>query len=202
MVVAAVTALAASLTHLADFISGSTDEIDTALGLVVFTVPGVVIGGQLGPQISKRVKEVPLIHALGWAVRGGWCDHPSPRRSSEPAVPSPHRHDGSRSDILGARPMSDATPQPPPPTEQPARRTGISVTVAVGLILLVLFAIFAIQNREPVTVEFLAWTFETSRIVLLLVTAAVFVILDQIGGYLWRRRRRQRKVARALRKGA
>ncbi len=66
VVVVAVTALAASLTHLADFISGGTDEIDTVLSLVVFTVPGVIIGGQLGPQVSKRVKEVPLIHALGW----------------------------------------------------------------------------------------------------------------------------------------
>ena len=34
---------------------------------MVFTVPGVIIGGQIGPQLSKRVNEVPLIHALGWS---------------------------------------------------------------------------------------------------------------------------------------
>jgi uncharacterized membrane protein YfcA len=62
----AVTALAASVTHLIEFVNGGAGEIDTVVSLAVFTVPGVIIGGQLGPQLSKRVKEVPLIHALGW----------------------------------------------------------------------------------------------------------------------------------------
>ena len=89
-----------------------------------------------------------------------------------------------------------ATPQP----EQPARR-GLSITLAIGIVLLVLFAIFAVQNTEKVEVEFLAWTFQTSRITMLLATAAIFIVLDEIAGYLWRRRRRQRKIAKALRKG-
>ena len=83
---------------------------------------------------------------------------------------------------------------------QPAR-AGVSITVAIGLVLLVLFAIFAIQNTEAVEVEFLAWTFQTSRITMLLVTAILFVVLDEIAGFVWRRRRRQRKIAKALRKG-
>ena len=66
VVVVAVTALAASVTHLVDFASSGGGELDTVVGLAVFTVPGVIIGGQLGGQLSKRVKEVPLIHALGW----------------------------------------------------------------------------------------------------------------------------------------
>lgn len=84
--------------------------------------------------------------------------------------------------------------------EQPAR-TGLSITVAIGILLLVLFAIFAVQNTQKLEVEFLAWTFQTSRITMLLVTAAIFIVLDEIVGYLWRRRRRQRKLAKALRKG-
>ena len=84
---------------------------------------------------------------------------------------------------------------------EPQARTGLSITVAIGILLLVLFAIFAVQNTQKLEVEFLAWTFQTSRITMLLVTAAIFVILDEIFGYLWRRRRRQRKVAKALRKG-
>lgn len=88
------------------------------------------------------------------------------------------------------------TPEP----EQPARR-GLSITLAIGIVLLVLFAIFAVQNTEKVEVEFLAWTFQTSRITMLLATAAIFIVLDEIAGYLWRRRRRQRKIAKALRKG-
>jgi uncharacterized integral membrane protein len=91
-------------------------------------------------------------------------------------------------------------PAPAPEPEQPARR-GLSITVAIGILLLVLFAIFAVQNTEKVEVEFLAWTFQTSRITMLLVTAAIFVVLDEIAGYLWRRRRRQRKIAKALRRG-
>lgn len=66
VVVVAVTALAASVTHLIEFVNAGSGEIDTVLSLVIFTVPGVIIGGQLGPQVSKRVKEVPLIHSLGW----------------------------------------------------------------------------------------------------------------------------------------
>ena len=89
------------------------------------------------------------------------------------------------------------------PAAEPAQpaRAGVSTSVAVGLVLLVLFAIFAVQNTEAVEVEFLAWTFQTSRITMLLVTAVLFIVLDEIAGYVWRRRRRQRKLAKALRKG-
>ena len=92
------------------------------------------------------------------------------------------------------------TAAPTAESEKPAG-TGLSITVAIGILLLVLFAIFAVQNTQKLEVEFLAWTFQTSRITMLLVTAAIFIILDEIVGYLWRRRRRQRKVAKALRKG-
>ena len=95
-------------------------------------------------------------------------------------------------------PFGAATPSAE--SEKPAG-TGLSITVAIGILLLVLFAIFAVQNTQKLEVEFLAWTFQTSRITMLLVTAAIFIILDEIVGYLWRRRRRQRKVAKALRKG-
>ena len=83
--------------------------------------------------------------------------------------------------------------------ERPAR--GMSISLAVGVVLLLLLAIFAVQNTEKIDVEFLAWTFQVSKITLLLVAAAIFIVLDQIAGYLWRRRRRQRKMAKALRKG-
>lgn len=66
VVVVAVTALAASVTHLIEFASSGAEALPTVLQLVVFTVPGVIIGGQLGPQVSKRVPEVPLIRSLGW----------------------------------------------------------------------------------------------------------------------------------------
>lgn len=89
------------------------------------------------------------------------------------------------------------------PAAEPAQppRAGLSISLAIGIVLLVLFAVFAVQNTEVIEVEFLTWTFQTSRITVLLVTAALFIVLDQIAGYMWRRRRRQRKLAKALRKG-
>jgi len=66
VVTVAVTALAASVTHLVNFIQ--TPDADTALiaSIVVFTIPGVIIGGQLGPQITGRVPERTLIRSIGW----------------------------------------------------------------------------------------------------------------------------------------
>jgi len=101
--------------------------------------------------------------------------------------------------VTDAREPFDGT-TPASEAPQPAR-AGLSVTLAIGIILLVLFAVFAVQNTEKIEVEFLAWTFQVSRITMLLVTAAIFIVLDEIFGYMWRRRHRQRKVAKALRKG-
>jgi uncharacterized integral membrane protein len=90
--------------------------------------------------------------------------------------------------------------EPGAESAQPAR-AGVSITMAIGIVLLVLFAVFAVQNTQTIEMEFLAWTFQVSRITVLLITAAIFIVLDQIAGYLWRRRRRQRRLAKALRKG-
>lgn len=64
--VVAVTALAASVTHLVGFVQDGADTLDVVFSIVVFTVPGVIIGGQLAPKLSQRVKGVDLIHFLGW----------------------------------------------------------------------------------------------------------------------------------------
>ena len=66
VVTVAVTALAASVTHLINFLQ--TPDADTALivSIVMFTIPGVIIGGQLGPRITGRVPERTLIRSIGW----------------------------------------------------------------------------------------------------------------------------------------
>lgn len=66
VVVVAVTALAAGLTHVAGFFQEGASTMETVLSIVIFTVPGVLIGGQLGPQITSRVPEKTLLHSLGW----------------------------------------------------------------------------------------------------------------------------------------
>ena len=62
----AVTALAASVTHAFDFASSPNAEYAEVMSILVFTVPGVVIGGQLGPRVVGRLPEQTLIRTLGW----------------------------------------------------------------------------------------------------------------------------------------
>lgn len=62
----AATALAASITHLVDFIRTPDANGALILSIVIFTIPGVIIGGQLGPKITGRVPERTLIRSLGW----------------------------------------------------------------------------------------------------------------------------------------
>ena len=55
--VIAVTVLAASGGHVVRFAQAGGETIDQVLSLVVFTVPGVLIGGQVGPKVAARVPE-------------------------------------------------------------------------------------------------------------------------------------------------
>lgn len=66
VVVVAVTALAASVTHFIDFLQEGGDVLDTVLSVIIFTIPGVIIGGQFGPLLSRRVRGQALINFLGW----------------------------------------------------------------------------------------------------------------------------------------
>jgi uncharacterized membrane protein YfcA len=66
VVVVAATALAASVTHFIDFAGDPGDTLDTVLSIVVFTVPGVIIGGQMGPLLSQRIQGQRLVRFLGW----------------------------------------------------------------------------------------------------------------------------------------
>lgn len=62
--VVAVTALLASVGHFITFAQAGGETLSTVLGLVVFTVPGVIIGGQLGPMVASRISQHTLEHIL------------------------------------------------------------------------------------------------------------------------------------------
>jgi uncharacterized membrane protein YfcA len=64
--VVAITALVASAAHLFDFVREGTDVLDTVRSITLFTVPGVIIGGQLGPRALGRIPGHRLIRVLGW----------------------------------------------------------------------------------------------------------------------------------------
>lgn len=65
VLVVAVTALVAASAHLVGFMQAGGDELQTVLDVAVFTVPGVVIGGQLGAAIAERIPQHTLEKTLG-----------------------------------------------------------------------------------------------------------------------------------------
>ena len=63
--VVAITALIASSSHFVRFIQTGGDSLNTVLGLVVFTIPGVLIGARLGPTAASRISSVVLERVIG-----------------------------------------------------------------------------------------------------------------------------------------
>lgn len=62
-----VSVLVASLGHFYNFAtSADAETLTQVLGIVVFTIPGVLVGGQLGPLVQARVN--PDIVKLGIAA--------------------------------------------------------------------------------------------------------------------------------------
>ncbi len=62
--VVAITALVASTGHFVKFVQTGGDTLNTVLSLVIFTVPGVIIGGQIGPLVSSRISQRTLERGL------------------------------------------------------------------------------------------------------------------------------------------
>jgi uncharacterized membrane protein YfcA len=63
--VVAFTALAAATGHLVQFIRTGGDALQTVLSIVIFTVPGVLVGAQLGAAVASRISQHALERALG-----------------------------------------------------------------------------------------------------------------------------------------
>jgi len=62
--VVAVTALVASSGHFVKFVQTGGETLKTVLSIVIFTVPGVIIGGQLGSLVSSRISQHTLERGL------------------------------------------------------------------------------------------------------------------------------------------
>jgi uncharacterized membrane protein YfcA len=63
--VVAVTALSASGGHFIRFMSLGSDTLRTVLSIVIFTVPGVMIGAQLGSWVGERLPQKVMERTLG-----------------------------------------------------------------------------------------------------------------------------------------
>ncbi|RME97983.1 MAG: sulfite exporter TauE/SafE family protein [Chloroflexi bacterium] len=63
--VVALTALAAASGHLFQFFQSGGEVLNTVFSIVIFTVPGVIIGGQFGPFVANRISQHTLERSLG-----------------------------------------------------------------------------------------------------------------------------------------
>lgn len=93
----------------------------------------------------------------------------------------------------------DETPpvEPAPPPSVPRRGdSGISIGLVVFLLFTALFVVFVVQNSDSVPVKFLNWEGRFPLPLILVVTALVAVMADELFGLIRRRRRRQRLAER------
>jgi uncharacterized integral membrane protein len=83
------------------------------------------------------------------------------------------------------------------PSEKPTRSgSEFSWSLAVFLLIGLGFVVFAVQNTIDVPVRFLNWEFDVSLPLLLVVTALIAVLADEVIGLIRRRRRRTRIAER------
>lgn len=64
--VVAITALVAASGHLAGFMQSGGDTLTTVFKICLFTVPGVIIGGQLGSRVASKIPQRTLETSLGF----------------------------------------------------------------------------------------------------------------------------------------
>jgi uncharacterized integral membrane protein len=69
--------------------------------------------------------------------------------------------------------------------------TGISWAFIFGAILTAAIIILAVQNTDPVPVKLYFWETEAPLIIVMLVTALVVVLIDEMIGLIMRRRKRR-----------
>jgi uncharacterized integral membrane protein len=73
-----------------------------------------------------------------------------------------------------------------------AERLGFWWTFVAALLVFGALIVGIVQNGAHVRLHFLAWNLGVSLIVVVLTTALIAVFLDEVGGLIWRRRRRER----------
>jgi len=64
--IVSITALVASISHFVGFLSAGPDTLSLVYSIVIFTIPGVIIGGQIGPLLASRIPQRTL--EVGLAV--------------------------------------------------------------------------------------------------------------------------------------
>jgi uncharacterized integral membrane protein len=109
-------------------------------------------------------------------------------------------HDDGSEAETSEPPGGDRTPTTRPTAEGEGtvyRGTGVSATLIVGTIVAILAIILAVQNTETTTVEVFRADYSAPLVVVILAAAIAGVLLDEVAGLFWRRRRRRHLAERA-----
>ncbi len=69
---------------------------------------------------------------------------------------------------------------------------GLWWTFGAGLVVAGAVIVAIVQNGHRVRLDYLVWHANVSLIVVVLTTALIAVLVDEVGGLVWRRRRRSR----------
>ena len=96
-------------------------------------------------------------------------------------------------DSHGVEHLDVENQQPPiePEHREPVNKALIARLVIAALIVAI-FAIFAIQNTESVTIEFLSWSFQLSQFLLMVLSAVAGVVIWSFAGAYSRRAKKKR----------
>ncbi len=94
--------------------------------------------------------------------------------------------------------MDEAQHPDPAPTPPPATRSdsGLSFGLVIFLLLAAVFVVFAVQNAASVPIRFLSFEGSFPLPLILVITALLAVVADEIVGLLRRQRRRRRLAER------
>ncbi|MDP9332265.1 MAG: lipopolysaccharide assembly protein LapA domain-containing protein [Actinomycetota bacterium] len=84
------------------------------------------------------------------------------------------------------------------PSEPVPTGTGLSAGLIVGVLFGLAVIILAAQNTAHVGFRFLWWHARSPLVVIILGTGLAGVVLDEVVGLLWRRRRRHRLAERVV----
>lgn len=101
-----------------------------------------------------------------------------------------NREDPAHSSDDGARTESEKAPSVVEP-ERVFVGTGLFWGLIVGVILALAVVILASQNTGTVTISFLNWEFSTPLIVLILGSLLIGIVVDELFGLVYRKRRRR-----------
>lgn len=87
-------------------------------------------------------------------------------------------------------PENLSTQETPADSGEPVDKALIARLVVAGIIL-ALFAVFAFQNTESVEIEFLRWSFQLSKFLLMVFSAVAGVVIWALAGAYSRRAKKK-----------